>query len=172
MKVLASLLILMALLAFSQATAETRSISIGKFTYLGTGTQTRSDGTVIHGVSSYELVFDTGGVTEEGADPFQQRHLVCQGKPPGHAEFRLSDNHHGQRVRAERYISAMRPDLRRRPPLGRLPASALRFARQRDPNLHLDRAAVGVPDGQELQFSPGRRRAVLRLRNQQHLRAD
>ena len=65
MKVLASLLILLALLAVSQATAETRSITIGKFTYVGTGTQTRSDGTVIQGVSSYELVFDTGGVTEE-----------------------------------------------------------------------------------------------------------
>ena len=59
MKVLASLSILLALLAVSQATAETRSITIGKFTYLGTGTQTRSDGTVIPGVSSYELVFDT-----------------------------------------------------------------------------------------------------------------
>src|SRR5437867_1849635 len=65
MKVLASLSILLALLAVSQATAETRSITIGKFTYLGTGTQTRSGGTVIQGVSSYELVFDTGGVTAE-----------------------------------------------------------------------------------------------------------
>ena len=65
MKVLASLSILLALLVVSQATAETKSITIGKFTYVGTGTQTRSDGTVIQGVSSYELVFDTGGVTEE-----------------------------------------------------------------------------------------------------------
>src|SRR5438445_664164 len=40
MKVLASLWILLALLAVSQATAETRSITIGKFTYVGTGTQT------------------------------------------------------------------------------------------------------------------------------------
>src|SRR5437667_12699635 len=65
MKVLASLSILLALLVVSQATAETKSITIGKFTYVGTGTQTRSDGTVIQGVSSYELVFDTGGVTAE-----------------------------------------------------------------------------------------------------------
>jgi hypothetical protein len=65
MKALASLLILLALLAVSQASAETRSITIGKFTYLGTGTQTRSDGTAIQGVSSYELIFDTGGVTAE-----------------------------------------------------------------------------------------------------------
>ncbi len=65
----------------------------------------------------------------------------------------------------------MRPDLRRRPQLGRLPAGALRFARQRDPNLHLDSAAVSVPDGEELQLCLGRRRAVLCLRNQQRLRA-
>ena len=41
-------------LPVSQATAHTRSITNGKFTYVGTGTQTNSDGTVV-GVSSYEL---------------------------------------------------------------------------------------------------------------------
>src|SRR5256885_2601486 len=101
MKVRASLSVRRAPRAVSQATAETRSITIGKFTYLGTGTQTRSDGTVIQGVSSYELVFDTGGVTAEPI-PFSNAILFVKGKPPGHAEFRLSDNHHGQRVRAER----------------------------------------------------------------------
>ena len=48
MKVLASLSILLALLAVSQATAETRSITIGKFTYVGTGTQTRSEAGAHH----------------------------------------------------------------------------------------------------------------------------
>ena len=78
MKVLASLSILLALLAVSQATAETRSITIGKFTYVGTGTQTLSDGTVIQGVSSYELVFDTGGVTAEPI-PFSNAILFVKG---------------------------------------------------------------------------------------------
>ena len=82
MKVLASLSILLALLAVSQATAETRSITIGKFTYLGTGTQTRSDGTVIQGVSSYELVFDTGGVTAEPI-PFSNAILFVKGSRQG-----------------------------------------------------------------------------------------
>ena len=82
MKVLASLSILLALLAVSQATAETRSITIGKFTYLGTGTQTRSDGTVIQGVSSYELVFDTGGVTAEPI-PFSNAILFVKGSSQG-----------------------------------------------------------------------------------------
>src|SRR5438128_11268094 len=82
MKVLASLSILLALLAVSQATAETRSITIGKFTYLGTGTQTRSDGTVIQGVSSYELVFDTGGVTAEPI-PFRNAVLFVKGSSQG-----------------------------------------------------------------------------------------
>src|SRR3989441_13365672 len=81
MKVLASLSILLALLAVSQATAETRSITIGKFTYLGTGTQTR-DGTVIPGVSSYELVFDTGGVTAEPI-PFSNAILFVKGSSQG-----------------------------------------------------------------------------------------
>ena len=82
MKVLASLSILLALLAVSQATAETRSITIGKFTYLGTGTQTRSDGTVIQGVSSYQLVFDTGGVTAEPI-PFSNAILFVKGSSQG-----------------------------------------------------------------------------------------
>src|SRR6266704_3560717 len=82
MKVLASLSILLALLVVSQATAETRSITIGKFTYVGTGTQTRSDGTVIQGVSSYELVFDTGGVTEEPI-PFSNAILFVKGSRQG-----------------------------------------------------------------------------------------
>src|SRR5947207_8254198 len=82
MKVLASLSILLALLAVSQATAETRSITIGKFTYLGTGTQTRSDGTVIRGVSSYELVFDTGGVTAEPI-PFSNAILFVKASSQG-----------------------------------------------------------------------------------------
>src|SRR3989442_8884251 len=81
MKVLASLSILLALLAVSQATAETRSITIGKFTYLGTGTQTR-DGTVIPGVSSYELVFDTGGVAAEPI-PFSNAILFVKGSRQG-----------------------------------------------------------------------------------------
>src|SRR5438445_3597606 len=82
MKVLASLSILLAFLAVSQATAETRSITIGKFTYLGTGTQTRSGGTVIQGVSSYELVFDTGGVTAEPI-PFSNAILFVKGSSQG-----------------------------------------------------------------------------------------
>src|SRR5947207_11557999 len=79
MKVLA---ILLALLAVSQATAAARSITIGKFTYLGTGTQTRSDGTVIQGVSSYELVFDTGDVTAEPI-PFSNAILFVKGSRQG-----------------------------------------------------------------------------------------
>jgi len=51
-------------LPVSQATAHTRSITIGKFTYVGTGTQTNGDGTV-PGVSSYELRLDTTGITME-----------------------------------------------------------------------------------------------------------
>jgi hypothetical protein len=51
-------------LPVSQATAHTRSIKIGKFTYLGTRTQTNSDGTVV-GVSSYKLLLDTTGITRE-----------------------------------------------------------------------------------------------------------
>ncbi len=48
----------------SQAVAHPRSIHIGTFTYLGTNTQTQSDGTVII-VSSYKLHLDTTGVTTE-----------------------------------------------------------------------------------------------------------
>jgi hypothetical protein len=77
MKVLASLSILLALLAVSQATAQTRSITIGTFTYRGTGTQI-SNGTVIQGVSSYELVFDTAGVTAEPI-PFSNAILFVKG---------------------------------------------------------------------------------------------
>jgi hypothetical protein len=78
MKVLASLSILLALLAVSQATAQTKSITIGKFTYRGTGTQTLGNGTVIPGVSSYELIFDTAGVTAEPI-PFSNAILFVKG---------------------------------------------------------------------------------------------
>jgi hypothetical protein len=46
----------------AQASAHTRIITIGKFTYVGT--QPNSDGTVV-GVSSYELRLDTTGITME-----------------------------------------------------------------------------------------------------------
>lgn len=52
------------LLLASQAVARPRSIRIGKFTYLGTNTQTQSDGSVIT-VSSYQLHLDTTGITTE-----------------------------------------------------------------------------------------------------------
>ena len=52
------------LVLVSQAVAHPRSIHIGKFTYLGTNTQTQSDGTVI-AVSSYQLHLDTTGITTE-----------------------------------------------------------------------------------------------------------
>lgn len=48
----------------AQAVAHPRSIHVGTFTYLGTHTQTQSDGTVIT-VSSYKLHLDTTGVTTE-----------------------------------------------------------------------------------------------------------
>ena len=48
----------------SQAVARPRSIRIGEFTYLGTNTQTQSDGSVIT-VSSYQLHLDTTGITTE-----------------------------------------------------------------------------------------------------------
>jgi hypothetical protein len=57
---LAGFLLLLALLSVSPATAQTRSITIGKLTYRGTGTKTI--GTV---VSSYEIVLDTTGITKE-----------------------------------------------------------------------------------------------------------
>jgi len=85
MKVLASLSILLALLAVSQATAQTRSITIGTFTYRGTGTQI-SDGMVIQGVSSYELVFDTAGVTAEPI-PFSNAILFVKGSSQGTQSF-------------------------------------------------------------------------------------
>src|SRR5947208_16556803 len=99
MKVLASLWILLALLAVSQATAETRSITIGKFTYVGTGTQTLSDVTVIQVVSSYELVFDTGGVT---AEPMRFRNAILfvkgrsQGTQSSGCPTTTTDNGWGQ----------------------------------------------------------------------------
>jgi hypothetical protein len=51
-------------LPVSQATAHTRSITVGKFTYVGTCIQTNGDCTVL-GVSSYELRLDTTGITME-----------------------------------------------------------------------------------------------------------
>jgi hypothetical protein len=50
-------------LPISQATSH-RSITIGEFTYVGTGTQTDGDGTVL-AVSTYELRLDTTGITME-----------------------------------------------------------------------------------------------------------
>jgi hypothetical protein len=57
---LAGFLLLPALLPVSRATAQTRSITIGKLTYRGTGTT--NSGTV---VSSYEILLDTTGITKE-----------------------------------------------------------------------------------------------------------
>lgn len=48
----------------SQATARSKSITIGKFTYVGTATQTTGDGNEAV-VSTYELRLDTTGVTME-----------------------------------------------------------------------------------------------------------
>lgn len=48
----------------SHAAAHTRSIAIGKFTYVGTGAQKNPDGTV-SGVSSYEIHLDTTNITME-----------------------------------------------------------------------------------------------------------
>jgi hypothetical protein len=53
-------LLLLALLPVSRATAQTRSITIGKLTYRGTGT--KDSGTV---VSSYEILLDATGITKE-----------------------------------------------------------------------------------------------------------
>lgn len=69
------------LLLPSQATARSRSITIGKLTYLGTGTQTNGDGTVV-GVSSYELLLDTTGVTMEPI-PFGSAILAVKGTKQG-----------------------------------------------------------------------------------------
>jgi hypothetical protein len=57
---LAGFLFLLALLPVSRATAQTRSITIGKLTYVGTGA---SNGGAV--VSSYEILLDTTGITEE-----------------------------------------------------------------------------------------------------------
>jgi hypothetical protein len=57
---LAGFLLLLALLPVSHATAQTRSITIGKLTYVGTGAN--NNGAV---VSSYEILLDTTGITEE-----------------------------------------------------------------------------------------------------------
>jgi len=67
-------------LPVSQATSHTRSIAIGKFTYLGTGAQT-SDSTVL-GVSSYELRLDTTGITMEPI-PFSNVILFVKGTKQG-----------------------------------------------------------------------------------------
>src|SRR6266478_5865338 len=57
---LVGFLLLLALLSVSPATAQTRSITIGKLTYRGTGI--KNSGTV---VSSYEVLLDTTGITKE-----------------------------------------------------------------------------------------------------------
>jgi hypothetical protein len=62
--ILLSCLAIAILFPVSQAVAHRRSIHIGKFTYIGTNTQTESDGTII-AVSSYKLHLDTTGVTTE-----------------------------------------------------------------------------------------------------------
>jgi len=65
----------------SQATEHTRSITIGKFTYVGTGSQTKSDSTVV-GVSSYELRLDTTGITMEPIS-FSNVSLLVKGTKQG-----------------------------------------------------------------------------------------
>jgi hypothetical protein len=62
--VLAACLAIAIWLPVSQANAHTPSITIGEFTYRGTGPQTNSDGTVSE-VSSYEIHLDTTKVTIE-----------------------------------------------------------------------------------------------------------
>jgi hypothetical protein len=49
-------------LAVSLATAQTQSITIGKFTYVGTAAEPNGDGAV-SAVSTYELSLDTTGIT-------------------------------------------------------------------------------------------------------------
>ncbi len=51
-------------LLISPATGQTRAINIGTLTYVGTGNLTESGGTVIKGVSTYQLALNTTGVTE------------------------------------------------------------------------------------------------------------
>jgi len=67
-------------LLVSQATAHTRSITIGKLTYLGTVTQTNGDASVP--VSSYELQLDTTGITMEPI-PFSNASLFVKGTKQG-----------------------------------------------------------------------------------------
>ena len=52
------------LLPVSQAAANTRFITIGKFTYVGTSAQTNGEGAVV-AVSGYDLHLDTTGITRE-----------------------------------------------------------------------------------------------------------
>ena len=68
-------------LPVSHAAAHSRSITIGKFTYVGTGAQTNGDGTV-SGVSSYELRLDTTNVTIEPIS-FSNVSLLVKGTKQG-----------------------------------------------------------------------------------------
>jgi len=68
-------------LPVSQAAAHTRSITIGKFTYVGTGAQKDGDGTV-PGVSSYELHLDTTDITMEPIS-FSNVSLLVKGTEQG-----------------------------------------------------------------------------------------
>jgi hypothetical protein len=65
----------------SQAPAQTRSITIGKLTYLGTGAQKNGDGTV-SGVSSYEVHLDTADITIEPIS-FSNVSLLVKGTEQG-----------------------------------------------------------------------------------------
>ncbi|MGA9986973.1 MAG: hypothetical protein WA383_18325 [Terriglobales bacterium] len=65
----------------SQATAHTQSITIGKFTYVGTGPQTNSDGTVSE-VSSYKVRLDTTNITIEPIS-FSNLILLVKGTEQG-----------------------------------------------------------------------------------------
>ena len=65
----------------SQAPAQTRSITIGKLTYLGTGAQKNGDGTV-SGVSSYEVHLDTTDITIEPLS-FSNVSLLVKGTEQG-----------------------------------------------------------------------------------------
>ncbi len=65
----------------SQAPAQTRSITIGKLTYLGTGAQKNGDGTV-SGVSSYEVHLDTTDITIEPIS-FSNVSLLVKGTEQG-----------------------------------------------------------------------------------------
>ena len=65
----------------SQAAADTPSITIGSFTYVGTGAPTNGDGTVSR-VSSYELRLNTAGITLEPIS-FSNLILVVKGTTQG-----------------------------------------------------------------------------------------